>query len=53
MKEFLEDDEKKLLLDLFHIYAPTNGEAPLSLFLAKFLEKEGIEFTIGWRCCLW
>lgn len=46
MKEFLEDDEKKLLLDLFHIYAPTNGEAPLSLFLAKFLEKEGIEFTI-------
>ena len=46
MKEFLEEDEKKLLLDIFHIYAPTNGEASLSIFLAKFLESKKIDFTM-------
>ena len=46
MKEFLEEDEKKLLLDIFHIYAPTNGESSLSIFLAKFLESQKIDFTM-------
>jgi putative aminopeptidase FrvX len=46
MKEFLEADEKELLLDIFHIYSPTNGEASLSLFLANFLEKNGIDFVM-------
>lgn len=46
MKETLEKDERKLLLDLFHIYAPTNGEKPLSVFIAKFLEINKIDYTV-------
>lgn len=37
-------EEKKLLLDLFHLYAPSNGEKPVLNFIKKVLDDNEINY---------
>ena len=37
-------DEKKLLLDLFHLYAPSKGEEPVLNFIKNFSEENNIPY---------
>lgn len=38
------DKEKKMLLDLFHIYGPSRKEKPVLDFIKSYLEKNGIDY---------
>lgn len=37
-------EEKKMLLDLFHLYAPSNGEKPVLDFIKSVLDDNGINY---------
>lgn len=41
---YFTTDEKKLLLDLFHLYAPSNKEEPVLNFIKKVLEEAKIPY---------
>lgn len=45
MKDFFKEQDLSMLLDLFHVYSPTDGEDSLEELIKKILTSNKIEFT--------
>src|SRR5574344_536709 len=45
MKDFFKEQDLSMLLDLFHVYSPTDGEDSLEELIKKILTSDKIEFT--------
>src|SRR5574344_2608418 len=45
MKDFFKEQDLSMLLDLFHVYSPTDGEEPLEELIKKILTDNKIKFT--------